>query len=745
MKKIELLAPSGNIECLKMAVKCGADAIYISGKEYGARKYAENFTLKQIEEAVKYCHLYGVKLFVTVNTLIEEENIDNVTDYIRKLHIAGVDALIMQDIGLITHIKEKFPNLEIHASTQTHNCNKECVEFLKNLGVTRVVLARELSLEEIEKINTDIELEVFIHGALCVSYSGQCLISSKLFGRSGNKGECAQVCRFCFDLYKNNEKQNIKENYLLSMKELCTEKTIKNLIETGISSLKIEGRMKSKYYVGYVTKFYRMLIDKYYKGEELNFTKEEYQNLEKLYNRQFTTGFLNSDKKIVNPKTCNHQGIKVGGIISLGDKIKIKLKDTLTQTDGIRLPNGEGMTCNYIYNDKGMLINKAHKNDYIYLDNKVNLTKKGEVYKTLDTALHKEIEDLPPRKVDIELEITAKKEEPLKITIKCEKDQITKTSSKVEESVNKPTTKEDIKEKLSKLGNTPFNLKNINYNIDNNIFIPVKNLNNLRQELTKELIEIRENKKIEFIEKELKPKQAKEINLTKEYSFLVRNEDQLKTLINKPVTIYVENYNLYQKYKKENVYYRPSRANITYENVDNLLVSNNGGLIQKSSNKITDIYMNAYNSLTINTFLKYTNKVGLSPELNTNDIENIIKSYQKRYGNIPNTEVLIYGKLELMILKYCPVNYLLIKKEGCTACLKDKYYLDDKKDHKFRLLTDQNHKTRVFDYQNINHLDNIEKLKEIGITSFRIDLLDETEDEITEILTKLMIDKENHK
>ena len=170
MKKAELLAPAGDLETLKTAIKCGADAVYVSLRNYGARKYAKNFTFEELEEATKYCHLYGVRIYVTVNTLIHDSEIEDALNTIEKLYDAGVDALIMQDVGLISLVRKRYPNLEIHVSTQAHNCSKECIKFWENTGVTRVVLARELSLKEISEIKTPLELEVFIHGALCVSY-----------------------------------------------------------------------------------------------------------------------------------------------------------------------------------------------------------------------------------------------------------------------------------------------------------------------------------------------------------------------------------------------------------------------------------------------------------------------------------------------------------------------------------------------------------------------------------------------
>ena len=207
MKKIELLSPAGNIECLRAAVHNGADAIYISGKKFGARAFANNFTNEEIKEAIEYCHLYGVKLYVTVNTLIKETEVESVLEYVTYLHQSGIDAVIMQDIGMINLVHQTLPNLEIHASTQCHTTSDESLEFLKSIGCKRAVLAREMTLNEIKNLNTNIEKEVFIHGALCVCYSGECLFSSMILNRSGNRGECAGMCRLAYDAYDlNNNK-----------------------------------------------------------------------------------------------------------------------------------------------------------------------------------------------------------------------------------------------------------------------------------------------------------------------------------------------------------------------------------------------------------------------------------------------------------------------------------------------------------------------------------------------------------
>ena len=264
MKKPELLSPAGNMECLKAAIEGGADAIYLGGLNFGARAYSANFNDEEIIEAIKYAHLYGVKIYVTVNTMITEELVKPFIKYVDFLHKNNVDAIIIQDIGMIDYLRKTYPNLEIHVSTQAHIHNLEGVKFIEKLGLKRVVLARETSIDLIKEIkeNTNIELEVFIHGALCISYSGECLMSSLIGGRSGNKGTCAQSCRMKYSFMHEGKKIN-KDDYLLSTKDLNTLNNIDKLIDIGIDSLKIEGRMKSKEYVYLVTKLYRKAIDSY--------------------------------------------------------------------------------------------------------------------------------------------------------------------------------------------------------------------------------------------------------------------------------------------------------------------------------------------------------------------------------------------------------------------------------------------------------------------------------------------------
>lgn len=745
MKKIELLSPVGDQETLYYAIHAGCDAVYLSGTNYGARKYAPNFTIEELGQAVKYCHLYGVKIYVTVNTLIYESEVDQLINYVRKLKEINVDALIMQDLGMIKLVNEIFPNIEIHASTQCHNHNEEQLKLLEELNVKRAVLSREMSLEEISNLKTPLEKEIFIHGALCVSYSGQCLFSSRFLNRSGNRGECAGMCRLPYDLYKNNIKVNTQGNYLLSPKELCTVENLKQILEKDITSLKIEGRMKKKEYVYYVTKIYRTLIDKYYNNEELKIDKQDIETLKKLYNRDFTKGYLNNNTntEFINIKSPKHQGIIIGEVLETNKKIKIKLEKELNQNDGLRFSNNKGMIANYIYNEKGLLINHAKKREIIYLDNKINLREKGKVLKTQDDQLIKDLKNIEEKKINIKYQVIARKNKPLQITILDETNKITKISSSVEQSKNNPTKKQDITEKLSKLAGTPFKIQEITYEIDQDIFIPLKNINEIRRELVQELIKRRENQPQKEQKEQSEQLKTTDIQTTHNISFLVRNEEQLKTLLTENVNIYTEDELLYKKYKNENIYLRTPRVNKkpkTYQN-ENLLVSETGALHKnKNQNKIiSDIYLNVTNEKTVNLLenLNVTT-IGLSEEIPEDELKKLTQKYQEKYKRTSNLEILVYGTLELMIMKYCPLNTLINKdKKPCTICKqKDTYTLKDRNNKHLKIINN-NCITTIMDCEKIDNINKIKKYQELQITNFRIDLLDETPNEIKQILYKV--------
>lgn len=477
---MELLCPAGNKESLIAAINSGANAVYLSGKRFGARAFAANFSNEELKEAIRIGKVYGVKIYVTMNTLVKENEIEEFLEQVEFLYSNGVDAILMQDFGMICLCLKKYPNLEIHASTQAHNSSLQGIDFLYKLGVKRVVLPREMSLDEIKLIKTPIEKEVFIHGALCVSYSGRCLMSQVLGGRSGNRGECAGCCRFKWKLYKSDKL--LKEGYLLSMKELNLSEDILRLIPY-VDSLKIEGRMKSPTYVSFITSYYRKILD----GEKI--TDIDRENLQSLFYRGYTKGHLLNNKDLVNTKSPNHIGLPIGKVIDVTDsKITILLDKELAQEDGIRfLESGKGLIVNYLYNMKDRLISKGSPKQKIILDNKVGLTTLDTVSLTTNHKLATKFDNIT-KKVDIAIKVIAKINEPLEISFIKDNIIIREKGNIVERAKSAIVTKERIISQVKKLGNTPFNCHEIDVLLDDDIFIPMGEINVLRRTLTERLI-----------------------------------------------------------------------------------------------------------------------------------------------------------------------------------------------------------------------------------------------------------------
>ena len=477
---MELLCPAGNKESLIAAINSGANAVYLSGKKFGARAFAANFSNEELKEAIRIGKVYGVKIYVTMNTLVKENEVEEFLEQVEFLYSNGVDAILMQDFGMICLCLKKYPNLEIHASTQAHNSSLQGIDFLYKLGVKRVVLPREMSLDEIKLIKTPIEKEVFIHGALCVSYSGRCLMSQVLGGRSGNRGECAGCCRFKWKLYKSDKL--LKEGYLLSMKELNLSEDILRLIPY-VDSLKIEGRMKSPTYVSFITSYYRKILD----GEKI--TDIDRENLQSLFYRGYTKGHLLNNKDLVNTKSPNHIGLPIGKVIDVTDsKITILLDKELAQEDGIRfLESGKGLIVNYLYDMKDRLISKGSPKQKIILDNKVGLTTLDTVSLTTNHKLVTKFSTVT-KKVDIAIKVIAKINEPLEISFIKDNIIVSEKGNIVERAKSAIVTKERMISQVKRLGNTPFNCHEIDVLLDDDIFIPMGEINVLRRTLTERLI-----------------------------------------------------------------------------------------------------------------------------------------------------------------------------------------------------------------------------------------------------------------
>lgn len=715
----ELLAPAGSMEALKAAIKGGADAVYLAGKLFGARKYAANFTNEELKEAVLYAHLYDVKIYVTVNTIIYESELQDCLHYISYLYEIGVDALIMQDLGMITLVRKYFPDFLVHASTQAHTHNIEQIRFLEKLGVSRVVLARELSLDEIKKLDTNMELEVFIHGALCVSYSGQCLFSSFLLDRSGNRGECAGLCRLPYTL-KDYDQNVIAENqYLLSPKELNTMDYFLELKKSKILSFKIEGRMKSPEYVYYVTSLYRKLLD----YDDYTITYQELFLLKSLYNRGFTKGYIcgEKDEDWISFYSSNHQGVKIGEVMGVDQKkIKIKLDYELNQEDGIRLPNQKGMIVNFLYNKKMLLINHAKKGDIVYIDNKIQLKKGGDVYLTTNKKLIEEIKNIKEKKIFIKCRIKAFVNQPLRVEYQYKDILVEDHSILVEVAKKSPVPKERLKEVFTKLGDTLFEVLDINIQMDHNVFLPMSLLNQLKRNLIKELM----YKKTEINRKEISlplfntsfHREKKKPKL----SILVRSEEQLLVALENNVDyIYVCDENLYQRYKNSNIYLRLDRVCNSFlkrEN-DRLLIGETGSLCYTANNLvISDYYFNVVNSKMV--YLLHdlgVKRITLSPELKEDDLDLLVSHLDSSI----EVEEIIYGRIEYMIMKYNMQKSLHLKND---------YYKLVSNSKNFPIMFDQF--THLFS-DHVWELENVNPFMDV----YRIELFNETKEEVKKIIS----------
>ena len=631
---MELLVPAGDINSFYAALNNGADAIYLSGKMFGARSYAKNFTEEELKTVLKLGKIYGVKIYVTMNTLVKDNEVEDFLNEVEFLYNLGVDAILMQDFGMISLCLEKYPNLTIHASTQVNSSSYETIKLLYEMGIKRVVLPREMSIDEIRKIDIPIELEVFIHGALCVSYSGNCLFSSMLGSRSGNRGECVGSCRLPYKLYK--DKTLIDEGYLLSMKELNTSLDIKKLPHN-ITSLKIEGRMKSPSYVGFITRYYRKILD----GKEL--TNKTIEDLKSMFYRGFTKGHLFNDNDLINKLSPNHLGSHLGKVIYVNDeRIRIKLDRELLQGDGIRFKeSNKGMIVNYLYDLKDNLISKGNPNQIVEIDNKVNLTTLDEVRTTTSKRL--EITDFTiKRKVPINIEVKAKVGEVFTLTFSDTKHIVTYTGKEVEKSINNPLSKERIINQVKKLGNTPFTINHINVDIDDNIFIRIGDLNIARRTLSERLIGERLNNYKE--------------PLIKEVTFDKINTKEIIDL------------DAYQEVERNPFYLNDVLK-------DKSIVSN---LFRPTTDVIASYHLNVFNSYTAYYLYKLEYKaITLSVELNSLELKDLIESIRRRFGNIPII-IKTKGYVEVMLIKG---NILNIKENN-------DYTLINNREDKFKVYYD---------------------------------------------------------
>lgn len=687
MKNVEILSPVGNFESLKCAVNNGADAVYLGVSDFNARNNLVNFSMDELKEAVNFAHLFGVKIYLTLNILFKDDEFENVLMVVSKALDAKVDAFIVQDVGLVYLLRTIYPNIVLHASTQMGIENLEGVKFLKRLGFSRVVLARETPLSEIKRIkdNEDIEIEYFVQGALCVAYSGNCYLCSLLADSSGNRGKCKQFCRLPYALTSSKVK---KEGYLLSAKDFCLLPNLKELVNVGVTSLKIEGRARRPGYVGEATYIYKNAV-----LNDFKYTQNDLINLKKEFNRgDYISGYFYDDK-IIYDKAQNHIGVQIGKVVEINsgkkfNEIFIESKEEINKNDGLKFFENEKEIASVGVQDVQKIKGNLYK-----ITTTAKVSRNCVVRKILDATLENEIL-LRKRKLKVDAKFFAKVGEKAKLVLKCGDVQICAYS---EESLslaeNQPLTFEEAKTQISKLGED-FYLENFDAEIEN-VFMRKAVLNEIRRQaqdkLKTEILNInnsiysknmqKSGKNIEIFEKNHKKTTIFASNSLKElekytkenqkliYKFENFNAFEIKSFCKKfpdcllyldmPVLISKQDYDV---------------TKLLLNEISNLgIVANNYYALEMTDrNKtIVGVNMNVYNSYAVKFYVD-------------NGFKDIIMTQEKiDYESIKNSGANLFMLEEYypeyMFFKHCPIKEHL--GGNCLNCLFEKgvkYRLNNK-------------------------------------------------------------------
>lgn len=792
---IDLLSPVGDFDCLKAAVQNGANSVYFGANLFSARAFASNFDLDELKNAIQYARIRGVKTNLTLNTLIKNNEFEDAFNLAKKAYEFGIDAIIVQDLGLAKMLIKSFPDLAIHASTQMSVHNLQGVLELQELGFKRVVLSRELSIGEIEYIcrNSNVEIECFIHGALCISYSGQCLFSSMIGGRSGNRGKCAQPCRLPYKLLENNSV--IDSGYLLSTRDICGLDFIPDMINAGVTCLKIEGRMKKPEYVATVTRIYRKYIDLAESSEPYIVDDADRKILMQAFNRgSFSCGHLSNEpnKKLVFKDKSDNMGLFLGKVEKYNSNkgyITVKLNEPIEVGDTVALERESGT-----YNvSEVMVSNKNIKGTKIGQTvtigrMKGNIKLGDKIFKMSSKSQNSIANDslrFENRKVALNCEVTVKENQPLEINITSANDldiyknlNITSTLDVLPvEAKNRPISKDDIIAQINKTNSTPFNFANIKVNLDDNLFLPkVSSLNELRRTALENV----ENFAISNIQRisdginynacNENSKNANNSNsdenkisvllnilnekydysslegidivyiplkyfVNKKYSNILETLSQKFELYIYLPTIIKANYRNLLSLNIENAIKTYHVKGFILSNISNLLLLNNVlencSLNKNDFNFIANYTFNIFNNHSVKELKELGfNRFTISPELNKETILDLTSSNTE----VLASELIVYGKTPLMNMNYC----LLGKANKCypncdakcNSC--NRYYLKDRLGLNFEVIPD-NIQTVTTIYN--SKTTSIESTDFVSTNVFRIDIIDESIDDINNIVS----------
>ncbi|MFA9422184.1 MAG: DUF3656 domain-containing protein [Sedimentibacter sp.] len=714
----ELLAPAGNMEALKAAISNGCDAIYLGMQKFGARAYSSNFDLESLKEAINYAHLRNVKIYVTMNTIVFENEIEEMKAQMQELNEIGADGIIVQDLAAFDYVVKNFLDMEAHCSTQMGIDDVDGTLLFKELGAKKIVLSRELEIEKVKEIKriAKIPLEIFVHGALCVSYSGNCLMSGLIGYRSGNRGRCVGSCRKEYELIDRTTDTSLGKSYILSTKDLNTIDYIDDLRE--IDSLKIEGRMKEPAYVANVVSKYRMALDN-------KITDQDKENLYKTFNRTFTKGYLfHEDKRdltnILRPNNC---GYEIGRISkNIKDVYEITLTHTLNQNDIIRISHNNedvNLTVVKLYDKDDNLINKA--DDVCYIKIKEKLSKGDLVYISKDSSYYKELESSLEKEFKrFNLDIRVYAYPDSKLIIEGEGlgfNYLYESEEILGQAINNPTTKEQVIKQFSRLNDTIFELNHVEFE-EYNAFIPAKLLNAARRDVVQGLYDLKINSQKKR-SKSLKSKEKISFALKKPYiTASVMNNEQYDACVSCGIKeIYFENV----VRRNQNDY---------KEKEGQLLIGGYGGIYhyRKTNPFVTDYSLNVVNSASCYELYNLgAARVTLSYEMNKENIKDLVNAYYGENEGYPALEMIVYGKAPLMFTKYCPLK----KMNQCGVCKTNSYELKDEQGT-FPIISHDDCTTTILNGKTLNLLDEMPSIK--GIEAFRLNFTLESTDQVVKTI-----------
>jgi len=779
----EILAPAGDFHAFIAAVENGADAVYLGGKSFSARAFAGNFNHEELEKAIEYAHLRGVRIYVTVNILIDNNELKDAILYVKTLYDMGIDGVILQDLGLSFLISRALPEMNLHGSTQMTIHNSEGAKFLAEMGFKRVVLARESSLEDISCINEEssIEQEIFAHGALCISYSGQCLMSSLIGGRSGNRGKCAQPCRMTYTLVDekgNNAAEAGIGEHLLSPRDLNTLELLPEICKSGVSSLKFEGRMKRPEYVATVIRIYRAALDRLKENPESFFIHpEDLKELAQIFNRDFTQGYLikNPGRNLMSYKRPNNRGARLGRIEEIQDRGRtalIKLDEGLRVGDGVEIWVTKGGRQGFFVENmmrNGKSIQEAERGETVSI-NILGRPRVGDrVFKTHDVKLIEGAQNTylnPQEFIGVNFHIYAREGQPFVLEAEDEDGNKSEFCSGyiVEKANKRPADEDYVLNQLNRLGGTSFKLKSLTFDMTEGLMLPASELNAARR-ITIDAIKKKrleeynyppvEKREVEKKYQSLLPKKKnRQINNLK-LAVRVGSYEGAKSALDAGADVIYLGGEIFhskqgitfaqvneiarkgQEKGREIVYalpgiFKPDESKVIYRMiaeaekcpVSALLVGNLGGITAAKNahwdrKLYTDVGLNAFNDITISFLTKRGIKlVTLSLELTFAQMEKM---------NFGSTEIecIVHGALPMMVSQYCAVGSILgerCEEKDCTRpCRERSYGLKDRMNYIFPLEMDQFCRMHVYNPKELCLITHVNKFIDLGVNSLRIE------------------------